>query len=347
MLFYLPAGAVVDRFDRKRIMLTCELGRSMALALIVVVAAAANLTFQMILAVAFVEGSLFVFFTVAETSALPQVVPRIQLPVAIAQHQAREQAAQLAGQPLGGVLFAAARTLPFLVDALSYLVSFFSLLLIRVPFQEERLDERISIRADIVEGVRWLWGNEFLRAAVLLVAGLNFVLNAVGVLLILRATDLGASSQSVGAMFAVGAAGGIAGAAIAPRVARATSPALVVIGVPCFWAVGVSALALQQAVLGLAVIYGAILLAAPTLNVVLTSYRYALAPDRLLGRVGSTARFVTWGAAPLGALAAGFSASAEGAAASLALFGGVSAAIAAAAFSSRSLRRPPPLEEFL
>src|SRR5439155_11282266 len=73
-----------------------------------------------IIAVAFVEGSCFVLFRLSESSALPRIVPRQQLPTAIAQNQAREQGADLAGQPLGGVMFALSRSLPFLFDASSY-----------------------------------------------------------------------------------------------------------------------------------------------------------------------------------------------------------------------------------
>ena len=87
-----------------------------------------------VVVVAFVEGSLFVLFDLTEGATLPQLVSEEQAPAAIAQKQAKTQGADVVGQPLGGVLFSAARLLPFLVDAVSYRVSFVALLFIRRPF---------------------------------------------------------------------------------------------------------------------------------------------------------------------------------------------------------------------
>jgi MFS family permease len=138
ILFYLPAGALVDRWDRKRVMLVTEAGRAAALGSLAVTLALGSTPFAQIVVVAFVEGSLFVFFRLSEGAALPRVVPREQLPTAVAQNQAREQGADLAGQPLGGALFGISHALPFLFDALSYAASFVSLLFIRRSFQEVR-----------------------------------------------------------------------------------------------------------------------------------------------------------------------------------------------------------------
>src|SRR6266540_6468540 len=78
LLFFLPAGALVDRWNRKRIMLVADAGRAVALGSVAVVLAVGSLRFAQIVAVAFVEGGLFVFFSLAETAALPQIVPKDQ-----------------------------------------------------------------------------------------------------------------------------------------------------------------------------------------------------------------------------------------------------------------------------
>src|SRR3989442_8879571 len=101
LLFYLPAGALVDRWNRKRVMLVADAGRAFALGSIAVALALDRLTLTQIAVVAFLEGSLFVFFQLSESAALPHVVPREQLATALAQNQAREQGADLAGRPLG------------------------------------------------------------------------------------------------------------------------------------------------------------------------------------------------------------------------------------------------------
>ncbi|MGH3993940.1 MAG: MFS transporter, partial [Pseudonocardiaceae bacterium] len=198
LLCYLLAGALVDRWDRKRVMLVADAGRALAVGTVAVALALGTLTLPMILLAAFVEGLLFVFFQLAETAALPHVVPRSQLAPALAQNQAREQGAELAGQPLGGVLFGISHLLPFAFDAVSYLVSFTTLLFVRPAFQASRERAITRLRADIAEGVRWLWHQEFLRALVALIGLTNLVFNALIITLIVRAQQLGASPAGIG-----------------------------------------------------------------------------------------------------------------------------------------------------
>ena len=145
--------------------------RCVAFASIPLALAVDHLTFGHIVGVAFVEGSCFVFFFLSESAALPQVVPRERISAAVAPNQARVQGADLAGQPLGGVLFGLARSLPFVVDAVSYALSFGSLLFIRATFQEKRERPRTHLVADVKEGLGWLYRQPLLGAAVLLIAG--------------------------------------------------------------------------------------------------------------------------------------------------------------------------------
>src|SRR4051794_37133192 len=105
LLFALPAGALVDRWDRKRTMILCSAGSALALASIAVAFALGALTIAQIVVVSFVEGTLELIFGLAETSILPQVVPKEQLPTAIAQHQAQFAVGTLIGPPLGGTLY--------------------------------------------------------------------------------------------------------------------------------------------------------------------------------------------------------------------------------------------------
>jgi len=191
LLCFLPAGALVDRWNRKRIMLVADAGRAIALGSLGVVLAVGSLPFAQIVAVAFIEGACFVFFSLAENAALPQIVPKEQLPTAVAQNQARVQGADLVGQPLGGALFGVSRLLPFVVDAVSYAVSFISLLFVRPAFQEERDSTPTRLWADIAEGVAWLWRMPFLRTTIFLVAGSNFAFNAIYLAMIVRGKRAG------------------------------------------------------------------------------------------------------------------------------------------------------------
>ena len=306
VLLFLPGGAIVDRADRKRLMLAAEAGRAFAFATLVVAIALDEIRLGHILAVAFVEGSLFVFFRLSEAAALPQVVPAVQLPTAIAQNQARDQGATLVGAPLGGVLYAIDRVLPFLFDAVSYAVGFVTLLFVRSRLQEERPPRTTQLRHEIAEGVRWVRHQPFIRAMIGLIAGSNYAFNALFLVLIVRAKELGASSGLIGAMLALAGAGAVCGALAAPAMQRRIEARVVIVGSLWLWTVGAFVLAFLDDPIALGVAFGLIAVTGPAFNVVLASYRYALVPDALQGRVSSVVLLVAWGTIPLGSLSAGY-----------------------------------------
>jgi MFS family permease len=347
MLFYLPAGALVDRWNRKRVMLIADAGRALALGSLALVLAFGSLTLAQIVIVAFVEGSLYVFFSLAEGAALPQIVPKEQLPTAVAQNQARVQGADLVGQPLGGALFGISRLLPFAADAVSYAVSFVSLLFVRPAFQEERAPTPASLRADIAEGIVWLWRRPFLRTAVLLIAGSNFAFSAMTLALIVRAKDLGGSPSAIGIMLAFSGAGAILGSLVAPWVQRHVHAKIVIIASLWIWAVAALTLPLFKSPFALGAVWGFAGFFGPVFNVTFASYRYALVPDRLLARVGSSALVVGWGAIPLGQLTAGFLLESLGAVKAIVALAGVMVAVGVAATASRSIRTAPGLDELV
>jgi MFS family permease len=137
-VFGLVAGLAVDRFPRKRMMIVSDVVRACALASIVVAVAVGRLTFAQVAAVAFLEGSMYVFFNIAEIGALRSVVAREQLPTAAAAEQARYSTVTIVAPPLGGSLFGIGRAFPFLAGAISPVFSLATLLAIRTPFQEDR-----------------------------------------------------------------------------------------------------------------------------------------------------------------------------------------------------------------
>jgi MFS family permease len=89
LIWFLPAGALVDRWPRKRIMLAADAGRAVALASVAVAVLLGRIMIGYLIVVAFAEGTLYVFFLLAETAALPYVVPKPQLPTAVAQNRGR------------------------------------------------------------------------------------------------------------------------------------------------------------------------------------------------------------------------------------------------------------------
>jgi predicted MFS family arabinose efflux permease len=284
---------------------------------------------------------LFVLFDLAEGATLPQLVAGEQLPAAIAQNQAKTQGADLAGQPLGGVLFSTARLLPFLVDAVTYLVSFVAMLFIRRPFQQPRARQPARLKPEIAEGLLWVWRQPFVRAAVGVIGGINLVFNALTLVLIVRARELGASPALIGAMFAFVGAGGLLGSFLAPWVQRSFAARPVVVTASWLWGAQIGVLALLPNALSLGVVSGVGSFAGPAFNVVVNSHLYRVTPDRLLGRVRSAARLVAWGSIPLGALAGGFLASAFGAQTTLLILTGIMCGAAAAATLARGMRQLP------
>lgn len=344
LLLYLPAGALVDRWNRKWVMLASDAGRALALGSIAIALALDRLTLLQIALVAFVEGSLYVFFQLAETAALPNVVPKPQLANAIAQNQARDQGADLAGQPLGGLLFGISQLLPFAFDAVSYTVSFTTLLLVRAQLQQRRERARTRLRAEVLEGLAWLWRQRFMRSIALLIGATNFVHNALPLLVIIRAKELGASPALIGVLFAFFGVGAIAGALVGPWVQRHVHARTVVIGWLWVWAIEAALLIVMPNALALGMMLGAGSVFGVSFNVVTATYRYALVPDRLQARTTSVIRLIAWGTIPLGQLAAGLLAERLGAGPSFLAFAGVMLATAVVASAVPSVRRAPPIE---
>jgi len=254
LLLYLPAGAFIDRWDRKRTMIACDAGRAVALGSIAVTVALGWLGMAQVIVVALIEGSLFVLFDLAEGAALPQLVAKEQVPAAVAQNQAKSQGADIVGQPLGGVLFSIAWLLPFLADAVSYLVSFAALLFIRRPFQQPRARPPTRLKTEIAEGLLWVWRQPFLRAAVGVIGGVNLVFNALTLVLIVRAKQLGASPALIGVMFAFVGVGGLLGSFVAPWVQRSFAARRVIVTIGSLWAAQAGVLALLPNVLSLGVV---------------------------------------------------------------------------------------------
>src|SRR5205809_1489754 len=127
LVLSLPVGALIDRWDRKRVMILCDVGNALAVATIPVAMAFDALILWQLYAVCFFEGALFVFFNIAEVAALPRVVPRPQLPQATAQNEAGFGIANIIGPSIGTFLYQTfGRAVPFVADAISYLVSLVS-----------------------------------------------------------------------------------------------------------------------------------------------------------------------------------------------------------------------------
>ncbi|HEX7527208.1 MAG TPA: MFS transporter, partial [Gaiellaceae bacterium] len=232
-LFGFAAGVVADRLNRKRVMIVCDVTRIFAVLSLVVMLAMHRATVWQIALVAFVEGSMYIFFNIAELGALRSVVPARQLPAAAAAEQARYATVTLVAPPLGGALFGLGRMLPFIADVVSYLFSLGSLLLMRTPFQEEREKDDAPMRAQLAEGFRWLWSHRFFRACALLFSWVNLVWEALFLVLIVAGRREGLSGGQIGLLIAGFGVCSLLGSVAAPRITRLLSMRTLIVG--SFW----------------------------------------------------------------------------------------------------------------
>lgn len=300
IIFSLPAGALIDRWDRKLVMILCDIGRALSMASIPIAFAFGWLTVIQLFIVSTIEGTLFVFFNIAEAACLPRVVPKAQLPDATAQNMATDGITVLAGPPLGGALYLLGNVLPFLADAISYAFSVLSLLFIKTNFQEKRVAAPRKLWVEIMEGLSWLWHHPLIRFMAILTGGNNLVSSGYALIIIVLAQNMHASSFIIGVIFAIGGIGGILGAVIAPFIHKRTSFSQSIIGTSWVFALALPLyiIAPNPAVLG--IVTALFFICGPIYNVVQFSYRSALIPDELQGRVNSVFRLIAFGGQPLG-----------------------------------------------
>jgi MFS family permease len=347
LLFTLPAGALLDRWNRRRVMLICQIARASAVVSLAAAVSSGRIWFWLILAVFFLDMTGAVFFSVGERSALPQIVPADQMRAAVSQNQAREYGAGLIGMPLGGFLFSISRAAPFVLDACSYFFSIASLALIRRDFQAGRETEQPTrLRTEIREGIRWLWEQRFLRTISLLVTASDFNVNALYVVVIVIAKDEGASPVLIGAIVAFIGLGGIVGAVLAPWTSRhASARAAIGATLSAMTLLLPILLIVRQTPIALGIVYGAMFVAYPTWSAVHWAYFAALVPDHLQGRVQSIATLLSLGPVPFGVLLVGVSLQSLGSAATVWCIFALMLVASIIALGSKEIREAPTLHE--
>ena len=309
LLFALPAGALVDRLDRRRVMWSVDATRTLVVGALTAAVLAGWASIPLLAVAGFLVGA---GQTLVENAAQAMVVAVVgRDPGRLERANGRLVASltvgqQLAGPPLGSTAFAVAAWLPFLADAVSFAAGAGLVASIRGRFAPDGGAAAgaagRSMAAEIAEGLRFLFGHRLLRAAVLLVSASNLAVMAGEAILVLFATDeLGLDGRGYGLLLAAVALGSL----LAHRVAERVPPGPLIVG-------GVLAGAAAMACFGLATdpwLAGAAYAATGAVwgvwNVTLLSLRQAIVPDRLMGRVVGAIRLVGFGSIPIGALLGG------------------------------------------
>jgi len=314
LLFGLLAGAWVDRLRRRPVMIAADIARAVLLVTIPVAAAFGALRIELLVAIAFLVESFTVFFDIAYLTYVPSLVSREDLVEANSRLEATASGAQVIGPALGGATVRIlSAPLALLIDALSYVVS--ATLIWRIRAHEaspERTDSTMSLRAEIGQGLRAVWQSPVLRALALSSTVLNvagFLFLSIYVLYMTR--ELGLGAEAVGLVFAAGGVGALLGSICAGPARGRWGVGRVLLGSQFLF--GFFGMLVPLAVLfphaALPLVVAAeflqwVMVLVFSVNSV--SLRQVITPDRLLGRVNGTMRFIVWGSRPIGSLLGGY-----------------------------------------
>ncbi|HSH77578.1 MAG TPA: MFS transporter [Herpetosiphonaceae bacterium] len=313
ILFGLLVGVWVDRVQRRPLLIVSEVGRGLLLASIPLLAVLDLLHMPYLYVVAFGLGTLSLVFDIAITAFLPSLLSREQLVAGNSRLQVSGSLASIAGPGLAGLLVQLITApIAIVLDAVSYLISAVSLLFIRsvdAPRASSRGNRRLG--HELAEGIGFVLREPSIRVMTIGSALGSLALSIRGVVYILFLTrELRVTPVWIGIIFGSVGVASLLGAIAAHPVARQIGPGPAVIVGTLLGLVGMALIPLAPAAPRLAIpflITAQVLegIGGPVYSISQVSLRQALTPDRLLGRVNATRRFVVFGIGPIGALTGG------------------------------------------
>ena len=317
LLFALPAGVLVDRVDRRRLMVAVDWARAAGMGLLAVAIVGGWSSVVLLDLVLFLTNTGETAFEPAAQSMVPAVVAREQLERAKGWLVGGLTLSRymIAG-PLGGFLFIVAASIPFFANAGTYAASAVLVGLVGGSYRVTRPDtagRRLKVRAEVTEGLRWLLKQRMLRTMAILIGLLNITLAAATAVLVLLAKErLHVGSVGYGSLFTCMAVGSLLGSAVGDRVIRrVTATWTIRIGL-LVEALTHLTLALATNVYVVGVVMAAFGIHAALWTIVGTSLRQRLTPEHMLGRVSSAILFISAGGSFAGALLGGALAGAFG-----------------------------------
>ncbi|KZB81634.1 MFS transporter [Amycolatopsis regifaucium] len=308
LLFALPAGALLDRIDRRRAMIFANGARAVVVGGTAVLVAAGGVTIWVVYAAALLIGFAEVVADSAANVLIPAVVDKGSLDSANSKLQACEIVGQtFLGGPVGSATFALFATFPFLLNSVGFAIAAAVLLGLAGSYRP-RPAERASteLRAELAEGFRWLKNHRLVSRLVVVAGLISLVSELAQAQLVLYAIEyLGLSEAAFGLFAFVGGIGGLLGAGIAPRLVKTSSRRTVLLGGTACCGAAFAGMGLTSSAVAGAALFGLFAAAVVAVNIVLGTARHTLVPGELLGRVLGVWRTVVWGAIPVGALLGG------------------------------------------
>jgi MFS family permease len=313
VLFAIPAGVWVDRLRRKPILVIADLGRAVLLGSIPLAYAFDALYLGQLYVVGFLVGICTVFFDVSYQSYLPSLVARDQLVEGNSKLEISRSGAQIAGPgAAGGLISALGAPVAIVLDAVSFLVSAVFLFTIRKPEvlpEREEGAPKPSMLAEAKEGLRYVLGNRYLRAISICTGMSNFFWSLSGAILIVYAVrELEMSPALIGLVFSIANAGPLLAAFTTNKVfERIGVGRTILFSAMVFSGAGFLYPLAPQDFPAPFFILGGILAgyAVVAYNITQVSFRQAICPERLQGRMNAVIRFLVWGTMPVGALLGG------------------------------------------
>ena len=312
LLFGLVLGAVADQVDRRRMMIAVDLGRAAVILVLPILSVTDQLQVEHIYVVAFVQSTLGILFDCGEFAAVPSLVPADDLVTANGWIMATNNAGQVLGPAVAGLLLAVVPVADLLfVDAASFLLSALALMSIRQsfntadrPHEDDGSSRLRSVFRDVGEGLRYVLGHPVLRTISLMMALINFVGATQGAQIVLFAKEeLDATDGQVGVLFAAGSAGVVLVSLAAGAIRRRLSFAVTALGALVVSGVSLSLMGLFTWYPAALVLWAAASGFGLLLNINTGALRQAIVPPHLFGRVISIAGVLAWSAIPLGAVA--------------------------------------------
>ena len=296
-----PAGALADRWDRKKIMLISQAVQVAASAGLVVAVWWRMADVPLLLAAAIVLGACESVFRPAESACLPNIVPAEQVAGAVAGNAARAYLGNLSGTAAGGFLFAVGRAMPFAANLVAHALSFVALTFLKLPPRTAPPPAPVRhLGAEIADGLRFMWRHRHIRVTALCAVVLNLFFSAFYIVVIVLARTRGLPPGEIGIMAAMLGVGGIMGALAAPYLTKRLSPYQSIIGV--FWVLTVLtplAIFVHSGYL-MGVLFAAMALLPPTANTAIISEQLLRTPDELRGRLSGVLGVLAGVAAALG-----------------------------------------------
>ncbi|QXV60466.1 MFS transporter [Amycolatopsis sp. TNS106] len=308
LLFALPAGALLDRVDRRRAMILANGVRAVVVGGTAALVASGGVTIWLVYAAALLIGFAEVVADSAANVLIPAVVGKGSLDSANSKLQACEIVGQtFLGGPVGSATFALFAAFPFLLNSVGFAIAAVVLIGLAGSYRPRATDHApAALRTELAEGFRWLKQSRLVLRLVVIAGLISLVSELAQAQLVLYAIEYLRLSEAAFGLFAfVGGIGGLLGAAVAPRLVKATSRRAVLLGGTAGCGAAFTGMGLTSSPVAGAALFGLFAAAVVAVNIVLGTARHTLVPGDLLGRVLGVWRTVVWGAIPIGALLGG------------------------------------------